>query len=198
MSPSVMSIRVGLRPEPASPAPSLFPFVFWLLLIPLVLFPAWLVVTRMLRGPFRATDLFLIHTDGRLVFHVGGRHVLIRDEIAASGMFTLVARFVKDSFGASGGTGGELKSLKVDEREVAIAKGGYLFLALVAQGPRPKPLDGAMTDFLGGIEGTHRTVLEAWDGLSEGLGELGGQLAWFLRKGHRRAHPALPGRYYRT
>jgi len=196
-SPSVTSLRVGLRPEPAPLAPPAA-FPFWLVLIPLVLFPAFLLVTRMLRGPFRATDLFLIHTDGRLVFHVGGRHVLIRDEIAASGMFTLVARFVKDSFGASGGTGGELKSLKVDEREVAIAKGGYLFLALVAQGPRPKHLDGAMTDFLGGIEGAHRTALEAWDGLSEGLGELGGQLAWFLRKGHRRAHPALPGRYYRT
>ena len=196
-SPSAMSIRVGLRPVPASPGPAP-PFPFWLLLVPLVLFAAWLLVARMLRGPFKATDLFLIHTDGRLVSHVGGRLVLIRDEIAASGMFTLVARFVKDSFGASGGTGGELKSLKVDEREVAIAKGGYLFLALVAQGPRPKHLDGAMTDFLGAIEGAHRTALEAWDGLSEGLGDLGGQLGWFLRKGHRRAHPALPRRYYRT
>ena len=196
-SPSVMSIRVGLRPEPVAPTPPA-PVAFWLLLIPLVLFPAWLLVTRLLRGPFKATDLFLIHTDGRLVFHVGGRHVLIRDEIAASGMFTLVARFVKDSFGASGGAGGDLKSLKVDEREVAIAKGAYLYLALVAQGPRPKHLDNAMMDFLRAIEGAHRTALEAWDGLSEGLGDLGSQLFWFLRKGHRHIHPALPRRYSRT
>ena len=197
VSPSVMSIRVGLRPEPEPPPPS-SAFPFWLVLIPLVLFPAWLLVTRLLRGPFKATDLYLIHTDGRLVFHVGGRHVLIRDEIAASGMFTLVARFVKDSFGASGGAGGDLKSLKVDERDVAIAKGGYLYLALVAQGPRPKHLDNAMMDFLGAIEGAHRTALEAWDGLSEGLGDLGSQLFWFLRKGHRHVHPALPRRYSRT
>ena len=198
MSPSVMSIRVGLRPEPAASPPPPSPFVFWLLLVPLVLFPAWLLVTRMLRGPFKATDLFLIHTDGRLVLHVGGRHILIRDEIAASGMFTLVARFVKDSFSGSGGAGGELKSLKVDEREVAIAKGRYLFLALVAQGPRPKHLEDAMKAFLGEIEGAHRTALESWDGLGEGLGELEGQLSWFLRRGHRHAHPALPRRHYRT
>ena len=197
-SPSVMSIRVGLRPEPAPPPPAPVAFTFWLLLIPLALLPAWLLVTRMLRGPFKATDLFLIHTDGRLVLHVGGRHVLIRDEIAASGMFTLVARFVKDSFAGSGGAGGDLKSIKVDEREVAIAKGGFMFLALVALGPRPKHLDGAMMGFLGAVEGAHRAALESWDGLSEGLGELEGQLSWFLRKGHRHVHPALPRRHYRA
>src|SRR5438445_12409280 len=139
-----MSIRVGLRPEPVAPTPPA-PVAFWLLLIPLILFPAWLLVTRLLRGPFKATDLFLIHTDGRLVFHVGGRHVLIRDEIAASGMFTLVARFVKDYFGASGGAGGDLKSLKVDEREVAITKGADLYLPRVAHGPRPQHLDHPTT-----------------------------------------------------
>src|SRR5438445_11961393 len=137
-----MSIRVGLRPEPVAPTPPA-PVAFWLLLIPLVLFPAWLLVSRLLRGPFKATDLFLIHTDGRLVFHVGGRHVLIRDEIAASGMFTLVARFVKDSFGASGGAGGDLKSLKVDEREDAIAKRGYLYMSTVTHGARPMHPDKA-------------------------------------------------------
>jgi hypothetical protein len=192
VSPSVMSIRVGLRPEPAPPTPAPPPFPLWLLLIPLALFPAWLLVTRALRGPFRATDVFLIHTDGRLILHVGGRRILIRDEIAASGMFTLVARFVKDSFGSTGGTGGELKSLQVDEREVAIAKGGYLFLALVAQGPRPKHLEGSMIGFLAEVEGAHRPALEAWNGLGENLGNLGSQLSWFLRKGYRRTHPTLP------
>ncbi|TLZ66021.1 MAG: hypothetical protein E6K16_02280 [Methanobacteriota archaeon] len=198
ISPSVTSTRVGLRPEPTPPILAPSPLPLWVLLVPLALFPAWLVVRRVLRGPFRATDLFLIHTDGRLVVHVGGRHILIRDEIAASGMFTLVARFVKDSFGGTGGAGGDLKSLQVDEREVAITKGEYLFLALVAQGPRPKHLDGAMADFLGAIEGAHRASLAAWDGLGESLGVLQGQLYWFLRKGHRHAHPALPRRYYPT
>src|SRR2546426_7894028 len=141
MSPSVMSIRVGLRPEPAASPPPPSPFVFWLLLVPLVLFPAWLLVTRMLRGPFKATDLFLIHTDGRLVLHVGGRHILFRDEIAASGMFTLVARFVKDSFSGSGGAGGGLESIKVGERGGAIWEGGVMFLGLRAAGARPEDLD---------------------------------------------------------
>jgi regulation of enolase protein 1 (concanavalin A-like superfamily) len=194
VSPSVMSIRVGLRPGPEPPSP----FPFWLLMVPLGLFPAWLLAARLLRGPFKATDLFLIHADGRLVLHVGGRHILIRDEIAASGMLTLVTRFVKDSFGGTGGSGGELRSLQIDEREIAIAKGEYLFLALVAHGPRPKHLESLMSDFLRAIEQAHRPSLEAWTGLGEDLGDLKGQLHWFLRKGHRHVHLTLPGRRSRT
>lgn len=188
-SPSVASVSMSSRPPP--PLPS-FP---WWAFLPLAVVPAWLVGRRILRGTYRATDLFLIHADGRLILHVGGRQILIRDEIAVSGMFTVVVQFVKDSFEGAGGKGGELKSLQVDEREVAIAKGAYLFLALVGQGPRPKNLESAMRGFLGGIEAIHRPTLEAWNGMGETLGDLEAQLRWFLARGYHRGYPTYPRRY---
>jgi hypothetical protein len=140
--------------------------------------------------------LFLIHADGRLILHVGGRQVLMRDEIAVSGMFTVVVQFVKDSFEGAGGQGGELKSLQVDEREVTIAKGAYSFLALVGHGPRPKNLESAMRGFHGAMEAIHRPTLEAWSGLGETLGDLEAQLRWFLARGYHRGYPTYrPLRY---
>jgi regulation of enolase protein 1 (concanavalin A-like superfamily) len=189
-SPSVAALSLSFHPPPPSPA---FP---WWAFLPLAVIPAWLVGRRILRGTYRATDLFLIHADGRLILHVGGRQVLMRDEIAVSGMFTVVVQFVKDSFEGTGGQGGELKSLQVDEREVTIAKGAYSFLALVGHGPRPKNLESAMRGFLGAMEAIHRPTLEAWSGLGEILGDLEAQLRWFLARGYHRGYPTYrPLRY---
>lgn len=159
---------------------------WWLLLLPIALLPLFLVAGRLRRGHFRPTDLFLIHGDGRLVLRVGIGANPLEDEVAVSGMFTLVARFVKDSFGGSQGSGGELKSLRVDQREVAIAKGEYLFLALVAEGDRPPELEATMVTFLGALEVSHAAALRDWDGFGNHLGDIRASLQWFLAKGYRR------------
>lgn len=195
LAPRLRGFSLGFAPSigpgggGGNPPPGGFPL--WLALLPLGLPLAWAIARGLLREPFRPTDLFLIHADGRLVLHVGGEESPLQDELAASGMFTLVARFVKDSFAGAGGGGGELKSLRVDEREVAIAKGDYLFLALVAEGARPPGLEAAMVEFLRELEVSRRDTLEQWDGLAAGLGDLEAQLRRFLGKGCRRGrwHP---------
>ncbi len=163
----------------------------WLLLAVAMVPLAWVVLRRVKAGPFRPTDLYLIHGDGRLIARIGGAEGPVRDELASSGMLTVVAQFVRDSFGGSGAPG-ELKSLTVDERAVAIAKGAFVFLALVFEGRAPLDLDRRIAEFLEAIEGAWGDVLRHWDGLREGLADLDEPLAWFLRTGYRSAHPRPP------
>ncbi len=194
-SPTVRSVSLGYRTAPASSTP-LDAFPWWLLLVLLLAVAGGLVVAARLRTPpFRPTDLFLIHADGRLVARVG-READVPDELAVSGMFTVVAAFVKDAFRGTAGTGGELKSFEVDDREVSIAKGSFLFMALVSEGTLPADLSGRMLEFLSGLEAAYGPRLRAWDGLRSSVAGIEGDLLWFLRRGYRRGHPARAARYH--
>lgn len=180
-SPRVSSVSLGfiVGPTGGSGVPPTGP-PWWIFLLSLAALPAWLVLRRAFRTPFRATDAFLIHADGRLVARVGGAESPLNDELAASGMFTLVARFVRDSFAGTSGAQGELRSLQVDEREVAIAKGSFLFLALLGTGNRPPTLEATMLGFLGVLEARYGPVLSAWNGLRLGMEDLEDLLRSFL------------------
>jgi len=100
-------------------------------------------------------------------------------------MLTLVHQFVRDSFQGPQGTGGELKSFQVDDKEVTIAKGLFLYLAVVGKGTKPRALPSRLVRFLAGLESAYGPRLEKWDGLRSSTGNLDADLAWFLRKGYR-------------
>ncbi len=163
------------------------PLDLWPLVIPAVIGLAWVAFRILSKGRYRLTDLFLIHADGRLIMRVGGEENPMEDELASSGMFTLVIRFVRDSFGGSGP--GELKSMTVDEREVVIGKGEFLFLALVLEGARPAELDDRVAGFLESLEREYDATLRDWNGLDTKLGPLRDRLAWFLQRGYRKNSP---------
>jgi len=167
----------------------------WVLLIPFGVLAAWAIGKDLRRPPFDATDVFLIHEDGRLIQRVGGAESPIADELAVSGMFTIVVQFVKDSFGGVDGQG-ELRNFQVDDREVSVGRAGYLFLALVGRGTPPPELPRNLAWFLRGVGSAHRRTIEKWDGLSEGVGDIPDALAWFLRRGYRRRF-LWPRRRYR-
>ncbi|HYS71130.1 MAG TPA: DNRLRE domain-containing protein, partial [Thermoplasmata archaeon] len=188
-----VSVRPRLLLEYRAPlaAIDLLTALPWLLLAVAIIPMAWVVLRRAKAGPFRPTDLYLIHRDGRLIAHIGSAEGPVHDELASSGMLTVVAQFVRDSFGGSGAHG-ELKSLTVDERAVAIAKGASVFLALVFEGRAPLDLDRRIGEFLETIEGAWGDALRHWDGLRAGLADLDEPLAWFLRTGYRSAHPRPP------
>ncbi len=170
-----------------SAGPTIDPIALWPLAIPLAILAAWVVLRTLSSRRYRPTHLFLIHHHGRLILHVGSGESPMEDELASSGVFTLVVRFVKDSFGGSGP--GELKSMTVDEREVVIAKGEFLYLALVLEGARPPELDARLAEFLGSVERARGAQLRTWSGLDTELGPVEEDLVWFLRKGHRKDHP---------
>ncbi len=142
-----------------------------------------LLVLLRLRTSFAATGLLLIHADGRVVGNAGADGP--RDEVATSAMLTLVHQFVRDSFQGPQGTGGELKSFQVDDKEVTIARGLFLYLALVGKGTKPRALPSRLVRFLAGLESAYAPRLEKWDGLRSSTGNLDADLAWFLRKGYR-------------
>ncbi len=155
----------------------------WVLLIPFGVLAAWTLTRDVRRRPFDATDLFLIHKDGRLIHRAGGEGGPLKDQDAVSAMFTVVAEFVKDSFGDRTNGGGDLKHFRVDERDVAVAKVDYLFLALVGKGTMPPELDRNMKWFLRGVSAAHRRDLQDWDGLEETTGDVPRALDWFLARG---------------
>lgn len=165
----------------------------WVLLIPFGVLAAWMVVRDLRREPYETLDAFLIHEDGRLLSRAGGLDDSVRDELAVSGMFTIVAEFVKDSFG--GEDGGDLKSFQVDDREVTVSRLGFLFLALVGRGTPPPEIERNMRWFLRGVTSAHGTLRD-WDGLEEGLGDLPQGVGWFLRKGFRK-RILWPRRHFR-
>ncbi len=148
---------------------------------------ALFLVLRLRAAAFHPIELFLIHADGRLIARVGTEEM--QDEFAATAVFTLVLTFVRDSFRGPEGTGGELKSLQVDEHDVSIVGGRFLYLALVSEGPRPTQLSPRMYAFLSRLEAAHGGRLERWNGLREGNEALEAELARFLQKGYRRARP---------
>jgi len=188
-TPTVRSLSVGFEVAQESGGGGFLyiPVVgpFWLLLVPFVVLAAWILATSLRRKPFDATDLFLIHADGRLITRAGREESPLRDELAVSGMFTLVAQFVKDSFREEGGHGGELRNFQVDDREVTIARSEFLFLALMGRGTPPPEAEANLARFLRRLEKTQPAVLYAWDGFRDHLRETDAMLDRFLRKGYR-------------
>ncbi len=104
----------------------------------------------------------------------------MRDELATSGMLTVVARFVKDSFTPGSGRPGELRSLQVDDRHVSIAKDAFLYLAIVSTGERPRSLPDSMTGFLATLREAHGSTLSRWDGFRESVANVETRLRTFL------------------
>src|SRR6266568_4294123 len=153
---------------------------YWVPLLSLLAIPIWLVARRAMRVPFRPTDAFLILEDGRLVAHAGHGEGAMRDELATSGMLTVVARFVKDSFTPGSGRPGELRSLQVDDRHVSIAKDAFLYLAIVSTGERPRSLPDSMTGFLATLREAHGSTLSRWDGFRESVANVETRLRTFL------------------
>ncbi len=195
-SPMLSEVRIVLNvastPPPPPPPFSTSSLPWWAFMLILAPLPTILLLRRLLREPFKPTDLFLIHTDGRLVLRVGGKESPMKDDTAVSAMLTVMARFVRDSFGGTRGAEGSLKAFQVDQREVAIAKGEYLFLALLAEGRRPLGLDATMVRFLRALEEEQAPLLRGWDGLDDDLAGVGERLRWFLNRGYRRTRSTSP------
>lgn len=188
-TPTVLGVTLGFRTVPGSggsPGPLTggadWPWLAALLALGGV--GLVLLATRLRAAAFRPRGLFLIHVDGRLIARLGTED--LQDELAATAVFTLVLKFVRDSFRGPAGTGGELKSLQVDQRDISIARGRFLFLALVSEGAKPARLPARMYRFLDALETEHAARLERWDGLRTGNEAVEDELAAFFATGCRR------------
>lgn len=120
-------------------------------------------------GSYVVEDVFLVHSDGRLICHQSTKTMDEIDEDIFSGMLTVVQDFVKDSFRKRTRVG--LKRLEFAESKIIIERGAYVYLATVMIGGEPELLPLYMAEVINEIERTYGDRLETWTGL---LSELEG------------------------
>ena len=113
-------------------------------------------------GTYLVEDVFLIHSDGRLICHHSRKFREEIDEDIFSGMLTVVRDFVKDSFKRARKG---LDRLGFGEEKVLIERSEHTYLATVLVGQEPKLLPLYMAQILDEVESKYGTVLEKWTGL---------------------------------
>src|SRR5438309_1734401 len=160
----VMPVRVGVRPKTAGAIPVAIGISYQRLFDE----NRYEVKdTREIKVEPEATylveDVFLIHSDGRLIAHHSRKFREEIDEDIFSGMLTVVQDFVKDSFKARTKTG--MKRLDFGDSKILIERSPHTFLAAVVVGQEPKLLPLYMLQVLKEVEDRYGTVLEKWTGL---------------------------------
>ena len=108
-------------------------------------------------------DVFLIHSDGRLIAHHSRKFREEIDEDIFSGMLTVVQDFVKDSFKSRTRVG--MKRLDFGDSKILIERSPHTFIATVLVGQEPKLLPLYMLQVLKEVEDRYGPVLEKWTGL---------------------------------
>lgn len=132
------------------------------------------------RGTYVVEDVFLVHSDGRLIAHDTRKPQDEIDEDIFSGMLTVVQDFVKDSFRQRTDLG--LRRLEFGDSKILIERGSRIYLAAVLTGKEPELLSLYMVELLNEIERTYGPTLEGWSGLlSElaGIEDIVGRLCYF-------------------
>ncbi len=113
-------------------------------------------------GTYLVEDVFLIHSDGRLICHHSRKFREEIDEDIFSGMLTVVRDFVKDSFKRARKG---LDRLGFGDEQVLIERSEHTYLATVLVGQEPRLLPLYMAQILDEVETRYGTVLEKWTGL---------------------------------
>src|SRR5438094_34458 len=160
----VMPVRVGVRPKAAGASPGGTGISYQRLFDE----NRYEVKdTREIKVEPEATylveDVFLIHSDGRLIAHYSRKFREEIDEDIFSGMLTVVQDFVKDSFKSRSRVG--MKRLDFGDSKILIERSPHTFLATVVFGQEPKLLPVYMLQVLKEVEDRYGTVLEKWTGL---------------------------------
>jgi len=114
-------------------------------------------------GTYLVEDVFLIHSDGRLIAHQSRKFREEIDEDIFSGMLTVVQDFVKDSFRQRSRVG--LKRLDFGDSKILIERSPHVFLAAVLLGEEPKLLPLYMVEVLKEVEDRFGNTLNRWSGM---------------------------------
>jgi len=118
-------------------------------------------------GTYLVEDVFLVHSDGRLISHQTRKMREGIDEDIFSGMLTVVQDFVKDSFKQKTSVG--LKRLEFGESKILLEKSEHTYVACVIVGEEPKLLPLYIVEVLRQIEERYGKSLEGWSGMMQEL-----------------------------
>ena len=118
-------------------------------------------------GTYLVEDVFLVHSDGRLITHQTRKFRESVDEDIFSGMLTVVQDFVRDSFRQRTRVG--LKRLDFGESKILLERSEHTYMATVLVGQEPDLLPLYMTEVLREIENKYGRALEGWTGMMQEL-----------------------------
>lgn len=118
-------------------------------------------------GTYLVEDVFLIHSDGRLICHQTRKFRETIDEDIFSGMLTVIQDFVRDSFRQRSKVG--LKRLEFGESKILLERSEHTYAACVLVGDEPGLLSLYMAEVLREIEGKYGRALESWTGMMQEL-----------------------------
>ena len=136
--------------------------------------------------PHKLEELFLIHNDGRLIYHEGKSSENGMDQDVVSAMFTAVQEFIRDSFKEQ--SGGGLKMLELGDRKILIEKGNWVYAAMIYSGLPPKSVFKNLTYFVRDIEGGYGSSIEHWDGTLKSLPGIQGMSRKMMLKKYHSNH----------
>ncbi len=177
VSPSVTSLSVSYRPSMWSVLVS--PWGGLLLLASGIAgYFGWK------RYPYRSPtdDLFLIGLDGRLLVHTSVRRRAQMDEDILAGMLTAISAFVRDAFREEHE---ELKKFELGNRNVAVERGEYVYLAAIYPGALPLDVSRSIREFLADLAERYGENLAFWY-FADDLPGLPGMMAKFASRGRYR------------
>jgi len=177
VSPSVASLSVSYRPS------------MWSVLISpwgglLLLASGIAGYFGWKRYPYRSPtdDLFLIGLDGRLLVHTSIRPRAQMDEDILAGMLTAISAFVRDAFREEHE---ELKKFELGNRNVAVERGEYVYLAAIYPGALPLDVSRSIGEFLSDLAERYGENLAFWY-FADDLPGLPGMMAEFASRGRYR------------
>ncbi|UCH89107.1 MAG: Ig-like domain-containing protein [Thermoplasmata archaeon] len=147
-----------------------FYYVFIFLLIVLILIATTFINRRIIMGPIRIRDIFIIYNDGRLLYHhrpkdTDGLPASVSQDIddsAVSSMLTAIQDFVKDSFKLSRSSG--LNELRHGTLRILIEHGNNSYVAVVCSGGPTTKIRKEMKEVIYDLNTKYGIVLDDWDG----------------------------------
>jgi len=124
------------------------------------------------KGRYKLEDLFLIHANGNLIAHVGGKARMYADNEILSGMLTAIQDFIKDGFSTSSESSSDdwsLDHLKFGDRNIFIERGDYMYVAAVFKGDIGYKMKRELNECLKEIDEKYSGLLKRWSGSLDGL-----------------------------
>lgn len=130
-----------------------------------------LLLTEILLGSQVVEEVFLVRNeDGILVAHISGVGHAFRDPDIASGMFTAIQDFVRDSFTYTDSS--SLRRLEFGEHRGIIARGDTMYLAVLFRGRPGLVFARRMGAVLDKFERRYGRYMSSWSGDRTELGDI--------------------------
>ena len=143
-----------------------------------------IVLVQRRRRAARIDDLFLLHSDGRLIKHFTRTARAKFDSEIVGAMLVAMEQFVKDALGKAAAD--ELTGIEFGGQKIRFVKGRRLLIAAIVTGADEKRSVARMRRALEMMERENAAALESWSGSGSEVGFAKGYMEKLLAGGFER------------